>query len=199
MDAWRKRLKRARDWGLVLKFSAQHPTGERLIVLGDSHARAQGASNRMAGYVGQLSRLRSLPAYGLGEGGAGILAGSDVRPRRDFFTCLPQLRLLRPTSLYVQLSANDRFWPSHDVTSAWSAFLARVRPAAVIGPLLHPERDQITRLRLIAADVTTALGLVYIDPTGWVDNDTSFLAPDGAHLNDLGHEVLATKLDAVLH
>lgn len=191
----RRTAKRAMDWYRI-RTSGYRGAEGLIIVLGDSHTRGTGASAPSNRYVAVLERHLKQPVFGVGEGGNGVLSGSANWPRRDLGTCVGQAVYLRPSRMVVVMSMNDRFWEDATIEVAQVRLIHRLpMTPTVIGPLLHTEdTDELDRMRAISRRTAERLGLLYIDPAGWVDDDPQFLAADGAHLNDKGHAVVGTQL-----
>jgi acyl-CoA thioesterase-1 len=189
------------------------PAPVRLAFLGDSYSAGVGAtgtnraSDATAGYAGITARaLGPGDTYAVfAQGGTGYLnPGQAVQSETAYSGRVKSVIAWKPDVLVVQGGGND-------VGSTEAAFRTAVRstlqalrdglPAAKVfclGPVAGPSSDAklIARINRDLAQETKAVGVTFIDPSGWLS--TGDFISDGFHPNRGGHQKIADRLTGQL-
>lgn len=176
-----------------------------VAVLGDSFVVGTGSTNNSNGWVPRADSLLAANVTGYGEIGTGFVNPGTGQPYGERIT---DVLATNPDYLVVQATLNDTGSPTADVVAnAGSVFdtIAATSPdlpVALVGPIFLWTEDQpdILRLREGLAAFAAERGIAYIDPTGWITDETApdLIGEDDIHPTDAGYQVIAERMNEAI-
>jgi lysophospholipase L1-like esterase len=114
----------------------------------------------------------------------------------------------QPVALVVQASVNDYQTTTESVVAAARVLVTHARsidkkiPIAIVGPIYYQYEAQPALLsqRLGLKQLAKELKVTYVDPTGWITDDTKalYIGSDNLHPTAAGYQRIASKLATAL-
>lgn len=172
-----------------------------LGILGDSFVVGVGAENNIGWPMRADELLDSFRFRSNGITGSGFVNPGQGQPFGDRVSSVLDED---PDFLLIQASLNDTAFSDEEVSEAANDLLDEVQgtspdlPVAVVGPiwLWEEEQPDIVRLRSVIENVADERGVTYIDPTGWITDDTApeLIGEDEIHPTSAGYQLIAERM-----
>lgn len=189
------------------------PSGSKVLIVGDSYAAGTGASSERTRWTSILERDQHWDVTVDGVGGTGFTwgGGTDGTDGDTFAARIAEHASnenLNPALVILEGGQNDYRADAGDLSSAVADDVSAVKAAwpgaqvVVLGPAApEPLATDIERMDSSVQAGALRAGAYSINPrtTKWftAENSPKFNF-DGAHVNDGGHELIASKIGDAL-
>ena len=169
-----------------------------LAVLGDSFVRGLGGPTD---YVTVLGEELGVTTVKFGETGTGFVNYGLGLP---YDQRLESVLYTQPAGLVVQGSANDYLTSTESVVDAARVLIEHARdideslPIAIVGPIFFQYEAQpaILDQRFELEKLAEELEVTYVDPQGWITDETKplYISGDNLHPTTAGYEHIGIEM-----
>lgn len=190
------------------------PEAAEVVIIGDSYTLGTGAADRpTGGWAPRVAAAEGWNATIRGIGGTGFTwgGGTDGTDGDQFINRVNELAAdpaIAPDLVIIQGGQNDYRATPDELEAATTETVTAAKAAwpeaemVVFGPTApKPLVDSLGRMSRPIGRGAVAAGAFYIDPIteGWItDENSPGFDFDKAHVNDAGHEYLASRFEEAI-